>query len=146
MYPVHLITSRDVTDCDSYFLLVTGLGLVTWITSRPSPLSLEIQSPSLPGFEYKHPGTAMCQVRAEDKDFHFENQTSNFANNMALLVNNEANILSPNVDRKISNTSIGSSEVYMIDPSEHFRPEHKSAEEYRIYTTDQVIEATKTRA
>lgn len=38
--------------------------------------------------------------------------------------------------RKSSTTSVTS--VMMIDPSEHFRPEHKSPEEYRIYTTNQV--------
>lgn len=28
--------------------------------------------------------------------------------------------------------------VLMFDPSEHFRPEHKDAQEYRQYTLDQV--------
>lgn len=41
--------------------------------------------------------------------------------------------------RKVSACSSElNSEVYMFDPSEHFRPEHKSPEEYRIYTTNQV--------
>lgn len=40
--------------------------------------------------------------------------------------------------RKISNDSLGTESIYYLDPSEHFRPEHKTAEEYRIYTTNQV--------
>ncbi|XP_027204562.2 myo-inositol oxygenase [Dermatophagoides pteronyssinus] len=39
--------------------------------------------------------------------------------------------------RKISNDSLGTESIYYLDPSEHFRPEHKTAEEYRIYTTNQ---------
>lgn len=45
------------------------------------------------------------------------------------------------VQKRRSNASVGpedGSEVFILDPSEHFRPEHKSKEEYRIYTTNQV--------
>jgi len=31
-----------------------------------------------------------------------------------------------------------SGQILYLDPSEHFRPEHKLAEEYRIYKIDQV--------
>ena len=63
---------------------------------------------------------------------------------MALLLGNEPDLSNlekihqTDVVKKISDCSIGSNDVYIIDPSEHFRPEHKTAEEYRIYTTNQV--------
>ena len=67
---------------------------------------------------------------------------------MALLLGNDTqNSLadrdptSVEIQKRISNASVGpedGSEVFLLDPSEHFRPEHKSPEEYRIYTTNQV--------
>lgn len=45
------------------------------------------------------------------------------------------------VQKRKSNASAtpeDGSEVFLLDPSEHFRPEHKSKEEYRIYTINQV--------
>lgn len=45
------------------------------------------------------------------------------------------------LQKRRSNASVtpeDGSEVFLLDPSEHFRPEHKSKEEYRIYTTNQV--------
>lgn len=47
-------------------------------------------------------------------------------------------ITTANVLRKKSNDSLASESIYYLDPSEHFRPEHKSPEEYRIYTINQV--------
>ena len=29
-------------------------------------------------------------------------------------------------------------DIFIFDPSEHFRPEHKSKAEFRVYTTNQV--------
>lgn len=58
--------------------------------------------------------------------------------------NQQEHLLSPeaittaNVLRKKSNDSLASESIYYLDPSEHFRPEHKSPEEYRIYTINQV--------
>ncbi|XP_046909266.2 myo-inositol oxygenase [Dermatophagoides farinae] len=46
-------------------------------------------------------------------------------------------ITTANVLRKKSNDSLASESIYYLDPSEHFRPEHKSPEEYRIYTINQ---------
>lgn len=56
---------------------------------------------------------------------------------MALVKDNQKE--SAEHDRKVSSGSVLSdTEVFIIDPSEHFRPEHKSKDEYRIYTTNQV--------
>ena len=45
--------------------------------------------------------------------------------------------ISSSTDDRSSESSNMDPSIYYIDPSEHFRPEHKSAEEYRIYTTNQ---------
>jgi hypothetical protein len=60
---------------------------------------------------------------------------------MTLLVKNPAlyEELNNNVDEfESEKSSSEADQILILDPSEHFRPEHKSAEEYRIYKIDQV--------
>jgi hypothetical protein len=63
---------------------------------------------------------------------------------MALLVKNQTLVeeLYNNINESETSSSPPSSpetdQILFLDPSEHFRPEHKSAEEYRIYKLDQV--------
>lgn len=70
---------------------------------------------------------ALVQDNAEQPNKSRLNQ-----NNLLLL--NDQSYLDSN-----NNASVSSDSIFYIDPSEHFRPEFKSAAEYRIYTVKQVL-------
>lgn len=55
--------------------------------------------------------------------------------NKLLLLNDQSHL---NSDDMLAS----SDSIFYIDPSEHFRPEFKSPEQYRIYTVKQVFSAS----